>query len=67
MKRKKAVPMYPADWRDSFGIPVQEHTASMQIDLLDGYAYMETKQDGTEPSQVPMEIIDQETGEVTKV
>ena len=66
VKRKKAVPMYPADWRDSFGIPVQEHTASMQINLLDGYAYMETKPEGS-ATQMPMEIIDQETGEVTKV
>lgn len=66
VKRKKAVPMYPADWRDSFGIPVQEHTASMQINLLDGYAYMETKPEGS-ATQMPMEIVDQETGEVTKV
>ena len=58
--------MYPADWRDSFGIPVQEHAASMQINLLDGYAYMETKPEGS-AAQMTMEIIDQETGEVTKV
>lgn len=67
VKRKKAVPMYPADWRDSFGIPVQEHTASTQINLLDGYAYMETAADNQRAAQMPMEIIDQETGEVTKV
>jgi hypothetical protein len=67
VKRKKAVPMYPADWRDSFGIPVQEHTASTQINLLDGYAYMETTADNPKAAQMPMEIIDQETGEVTKV
>ncbi len=67
MRRKKAVPMYPADWRDSFGIPVQEHTASTQIDLLDGYAFMETKSEEKEMAQVPMEMIDQETGEVTKI
>lgn len=67
VKRKKAVPMYPADWRDSFGIPVQEHTASTQINLLDGYAYMETTADNPKVAQMPMEIIDQETGEVTKV
>ena len=67
VKRKKAVPMYPADWRDSFGIPVQEHAASTQINLLDGYAYMETTADNPKAAQMPMEIIDQETGEVTKV
>ncbi len=66
VKRKKAVPMYPADWRDSFGIPVQEHTASTQINLLDGYDYMEAKPEGSATAQMPMEIIDHETGEVTK-
>ena len=59
VKRKKAVPMYPADWRDSFGIPVQEHTASTQINLLDGYAYMETTADNPKVAQMPMEIIDE--------
>lgn len=67
VKRKKAVPMYPADWRDSFGIPVQEHAASTQINLLDGYAYMETGADSQKAAQMPMEIIDQETGEVKKL
>ena len=54
------------DWLDSFGIPVREHTASTQINLLDGYAYMETRPEES-AAQMPMEIIDQETGEVTKV
>ena len=67
VKRKKAVPMYPADWRDSFGIPVQEHAASTQINLWDGYAYMETGADSQKAAQMPMEIIDQETGEVKKL
>jgi len=67
VKRKKAVPMYPADWRDSFGIPVQEHTASTQINLLDGYDYMETKPEVPVASQLPMEIVDQDTGEVKTV
>ena len=58
--------MYPADWRDSFGIPVQEHTTSMQINLLDGYDYMEAKPAGAADTQMPAAIIDQENGEVTK-
>ena len=66
VKRKKTVPMYPADWRDSFGIPVQEHTTSMQINLLDGYDYMEAKPAGAADTQMPAAIIDQENGEVTK-
>ena len=63
-KRKRSVPVYPADWRDSFGIPVQQHTESTQINLLEGYEFMDKK---SEPEQLPMEIIDNETGEVIKV
>lgn len=29
---------YPADWRDSFGLPVEEHSRALQIDIKDGYA-----------------------------
>ena len=57
VRRGKTV--YPADWRDSFGIPVQAHTASVQINLMDGYEYadVDTQQDAR---QFPMEIIGQE-------
>ena len=65
VKRKKTMPMYPENWRDSFGIPVREHEASTQVNLLDGYAYMETNPEDT--AQMPAEIIDHETGEVKKV
>ncbi len=63
VRRGKTV--YPADWRDSFGIPVQAHTASVQINLMDGYDFADIDQK-PEAQQMPMEIIDQETGEVTK-
>lgn len=69
---------------DSFGIPVQEHSASMQIDLMEGYTFADVAQkpgnmlaDGQSPQeapdavpeqeQLPMEIIDQKTGEVIKI
>ena len=66
LKRKRAAPMYPANWRDSFGLPVADHTASMQVNLDEGYAAMDTMQ-GESAEQMPMEMIDQETGEVCKV
>lgn len=63
--RAKAKPaVYPADWRDSFGIPVMEHMTSMQVDLMEGYTFADVSKSN---EQMPMEIIDQETGEVTKV
>ena len=55
-KRGRAV--YPADWRDSFGIPVKEHAASMQVNLMDGYDFADFGK------KEPTEVIDPETGEV---
>lgn len=31
-------PIYPAEWEHQFGIPVEEHQKSLQIDIFDGYA-----------------------------
>ena len=65
-KAKRSSATYPADWRDSFGIPVVEHTASMQVNLMDGYDFADVGEHSG-AQQVPMEMVDQETGEVTKV
>ncbi len=64
-KVRRGKTLFRADWRDSFGVPVQEHTASVQVNLMEGYEFAETQKPGLE--QIPMEVIDHETGEVTKV
>lgn len=64
--RKKTAVRFLESWRDSFGLPVAEHIASTQVNLDEGYAAMDDMQ-GESPEQMPMELIDQETGEVTKV
>lgn len=64
--RKKAAVRFLENWRDSFGLPVSEHTASTQIDLNEGYGMMDDMK-GESAEQMPMEMIDQETGEVCKV
>ena len=80
-KARRNAAVYPMNWRDSFGIPVQEHESSMQIDLMEGFTFADVAQrpgttlvdgqplpDGTrEQEQLPMEIIDQETGEVIRL
>ncbi len=45
-KVKRATAVLDTAWLDSFGMSVEEHTASTQIDLMDGYVTSETK---TEP------------------
>lgn len=34
----RRTPMYPADWKDQFGIDYKEHQANLQINIFDGYA-----------------------------
>ncbi len=69
---KRSAAVYPADWRDSFGIPVREHDDSMQVDLMEGFHFADLA-GKTDPApqakeeQIPMEIIDKETGEVIRV
>lgn len=31
-------PVYPASWQNQFGLPVNEHKKSLQINIFDGYA-----------------------------
>ena len=66
-KAKRGATVFPKDWRDSFGIPVLEHAASTQVNLLEGYSFADVGAKPEAPKQVPMEMIDQETGEVMKV
>ena len=75
-RAKRSAAMYPADWRDSFGIPVQEHDDSMQVDLMEGFNFVDMGTNaGAKPGgdsqgdqeQLPIEIIDEKTGEVIKV
>ena len=50
-RAKRSAAMYPADWRDSFGIPVQEHDDSMQVDLMEGFNFA----DMSGKSEAPMD------------
>ena len=31
-------PVFPAGWKDQFGLPYREHQKSLQINIFDGYA-----------------------------
>lgn len=64
--RKKAVVRFDANGDQSFGLSVDDHAASVQVDLNEGFDMVEVSQSQV-PEQVPMEMIDQDTGEVTRV
>ena len=63
-KPKRRAPQYPATWSESFGLTVDDHTASTRINLMEGYGLVDVSE---KPEQMPMEMLDRETGEVTKV
>lgn len=42
IKRKNGIPFYPKEWKDSFGLPVEEHRKALEINMLDGYAEFTT-------------------------
>jgi len=48
-------PAYPEDWKNQFGVPVEEHRTAMQINLFNGYAVFgleeeTSKSDTSEPA-----------------
>ena len=50
-KKRRGKTVFPADWRDSFGIPVQEHAQTTQINLLDGYGYVDVSAPQDNPAE----------------
>lgn len=42
IKRKNRIPFYPKEWKDSFGLSVEEHRKALEINMLDGYAEFTT-------------------------
>lgn len=37
-------PSYPEEWKEQFGVPVEEHQKSLQINIFDGYAVFGIKE-----------------------
>ena len=48
------MPVLPAEWKDQFGIPYEEHKKALQINMFDGFALFslgEKQQDGSDDPQ----------------
>ena len=37
IKKRNRIPFYPSDWKDSFGLPVEEHKKALEINMCEGY------------------------------
>lgn len=46
--RSSRKPVFPDDWKDQFGLPVEENQKVFQINIFDGYAVFGLKNKGTE-------------------
>ena len=36
--KSSRIPTFPADWKEQFGLPFEEHRRSLQVNILNGYA-----------------------------
>lgn len=41
--RNSRVPVFPAEWQNQFGLPVEEHRKQLQINIFDGYTVFGVK------------------------
>ena len=48
--RTSRTPVFPAEWKDQFGLPVEEHRKSLQVNIFDGYTVFSV-QDPTKVAQ----------------
>ena len=55
-KIKRSAAIFDTEWLDSFGLSVDEHTASTQIDLMDGFVSSDISESGNEegPDMIDM-------------
>jgi hypothetical protein len=43
LKKQSKTPFYPSDWKNSFGLPVEEHKKALEIEVLDDYVKFSTQ------------------------
>lgn len=48
--RTSRTPIFPAEWKNQFGLPLKEHQQSLQINIFDGYAVFAIKDPARESS-----------------
>lgn len=55
-------PIFPEEWKNQFGLPVEEHKKQLQINLLDGYTVFGIKQkcSSDKPNEQGQNIVEEE-------
>lgn len=52
--KNSRTPVFPSEWKDQFGLPVEEHRKSLQVNTFDGYTVFSV-QDPAKEKQSPGE------------
>ena len=58
--RVTRTPVFPAEWQNQFGLPVEEHKKQLQIDIFDGYAVFGIKDETKNAINESEEITNEE-------
>ena len=55
-------PIFPEEWKNQFGLPVEEHRKQLQINLFEGYAVfgLDDSKEKVESTQEIKQIISEE-------
>lgn len=48
------IPVYPKEWQNQFGVPVEEHQNNLQINIFNGYAVFGLSKNQKETTEDPM-------------
>ena len=57
--KSSKIPVYPLDWQNQFGLPYNEHKQSMLINIFDGYAIYQIKE-----NKAIKQELEKETGDI---
>lgn len=50
-EKSSRTPIFPEEWKNQFGLPVEEHRKQLQVDLFDGYAVFGLKERSKQTSE----------------
>ena len=64
--RSSRTPIFPADWKNQFGLSVEEHKKSLQINIIEGYAVfgLGSKKENQSKSSENITVAKEETANV---
>ena len=60
--RTSRTPTFPREWKDQFGLPIEEHRKLLQVNIFEGYTVFGLKEHETASATIPAENVDMEGG-----